>query len=312
MKKSLLVLVAFLILSLSPSSEFSLFAQSSLSPSSEKQEAKESIKFRIVQKVFESPSAAQQYADENGMESIENNNEYHIVPLDTDLDSNFIESMVFTRDDWGFFDLTFTLNEEGAKKFEEMTEENIGNNLLVDYEKFVICNAIIRQKISGGAIAITDEKAVKFYTLHARKLNIQNPDNVKIPEKEDFVRVEKSDEKGAFDGFEPVYLEDFALLFYYCFLNEPDQLEEFLDEKTMYYIMWKQEEIQDCDEEIWVDIEKTGIKIDDNNLKPDEYSGRKGYALYTEIVIGGIVEQGMTFLAYDDDGELYVSYIPSF
>lgn len=293
-------LFAILILSLSLSSVFSL-------------SNKDSLKFRIVQDEFDDEASAKEFAAGKKMEILEDETGFYVVNQKADIDGNSIQSIDFNRDSNGYFTLVFTFTKKGKNAFYNLTKNNIQEALIFDYKGHILLRAKIAGGIPGGKIQLSDEDAVEAYQCLKDELSVKNPDNVQIPT--EFIEIKKHDSDEVIEELEEDYVENFALAFYYCFLNEPEQMEEFTsDQWVLLNFILQEEQIRDY-KDIKICVEKSKkilpYRIDLSQENSEELL-EEDYSLYTKIIIGDRVIIGMTYLCYDESGWLRVTSIPYF
>ncbi len=84
-----------------------------------------------------------------------------VVYKKTLLDGSYIKRAQVQTDQFGKPEVVFTLNSEGAKKFAEITGDNVGKMLAIILDGKILSMPVIRERISGGNVRITGNFTMK-------------------------------------------------------------------------------------------------------------------------------------------------------
>ncbi|MBO5198102.1 MAG: protein translocase subunit SecD [Lachnospiraceae bacterium] len=87
-------------------------------------------------------AGALQFKDEDG----------NVVLEGSDVET--AEPMVYSQNGLNQYAVSLTLTEEGAKKFEKATSENVGKRILIYYDNEMVSDPVVRETISGNKASI--------------------------------------------------------------------------------------------------------------------------------------------------------------
>ena len=77
------------------------------------------------------------------------------------LDGSYLKKAEVSADQFGKPEVTFSLSTEGAKKFANITEANVGKRLGIVLDKKVLYMPSIRERIPGGQVMISGDITMK-------------------------------------------------------------------------------------------------------------------------------------------------------
>ncbi len=84
-----------------------------------------------------------------------------VVYKKTLMDGSYIKRAQVQTDQFGKPEVVFTLSSEGAKKFAQITGDNVGKMLAIVLDGKILSMPVIREKITGGNVRITGNFTMK-------------------------------------------------------------------------------------------------------------------------------------------------------
>ncbi|MFW6139052.1 MAG: preprotein translocase subunit SecD, partial [Spirochaetota bacterium] len=84
-----------------------------------------------------------------------------VVYENTLMDGSYLKNVQVTTDQFGNPEVSFSLSSEGASKFAEITEENVGKMLAIILDDKILSMPVIRERIPGGQVRISGDFTMK-------------------------------------------------------------------------------------------------------------------------------------------------------
>lgn len=136
-----------------------------------------------------------------------------LVEKNVQLDGTHIKNFKLAQDMFGYPNINFTLDDEGAQIFATLTRENIGKELLLEMDGIAILSAVIRDEITGGEVAISGVNNLNLIKII--KDNFECEDKLNINFDVDYIKVtavngnvDRKDPKAVLNAFMYYYFTD--------------------------------------------------------------------------------------------------------